>query len=60
MKTKLFSLFILFYFNSYSQSSFEGEIIYQNYDEEMKPTDKTIYKIRGDKVVQYIHNDKRY
>lgn len=60
MKTKLFTLFILFYFNSFCQSSFEGEIIYQNYDEEMKPIDKTIYKIKGDKVVQYIHNDKRY
>lgn len=60
MKTKLFTFIIFFYFNSFSQSSFEGEIIYQNYDEDMTPIDKTIYKIKGDKVVQYIHNDKKY
>lgn len=57
MKTKLLTLFILFYFNSFCQSSFEGEIVYQNFDEEMKPIDKTIYKVKGDKVALFIHND---
>ena len=60
MKTTLLPFLLLLSFFSNAQSSFEGEIIYQNYDEEMTPIDKTIYKIKGDKVVQYLHNDKRY
>jgi hypothetical protein len=60
MKTTLLPFLLLLSFNCNAQSSFEGEIIYQNYDEEMTPIDKTIYKIKGDKVVQYLHNDKRY
>jgi hypothetical protein len=59
MKTTLLPFLLLLSFFSNAQSSFEGEIVYQNYDEEMKPIDKTIYKIKGDKVAQYIHNDKK-
>jgi hypothetical protein len=59
MKALIITFSILVYFSSYAQTSFEGEIIYQNYDEEMKPTDKTIYKVKGDKVTQYIHNEKK-
>jgi hypothetical protein len=59
MKTTLLPFLLLLSFFSNAQSSFEGEIIYQNYDDEMKPIDKTIYKIKGDRVAQYIHNDKK-
>jgi hypothetical protein len=59
MKTTLLPFLLLLSFFSNAQSYFEGEIVYQNYDEEMKPVDKTIYKIKGDKVAQYIHNDKK-
>jgi hypothetical protein len=59
MKTTLLPFLLLLSFFSNAQSSFEGEIIYQNYDEEMKPTNKTIYKVKGDKVTHYIHNDKK-
>jgi hypothetical protein len=57
MKALIITFSILVYFSSYAQTSFEGEIIYQNYDEEMKPIDKTIYKIKGDKIALFIQND---
>jgi hypothetical protein len=59
MKTTLLPFLLLLSIFSNAQTLFEGEIIYQNYDEEMTPIDKSIFKIKGNKVVHYIHNDKK-